>query len=142
MDLPDLRDRVCQRLAERLPDGVTVNGQYSPVLELQPGGCAVVVQPLSLMMAFADRTRREYEPKLSVTVSMPLGADRDAVGDAVLRQAALIIRELHGVSFGPFVCRGVELADPILSETSLNQQNTATTQLILTFYGQEERKRD
>ena len=141
MNIPDLRDRVCERLANRLPD-VKVSASYNPVLMLDPDQCAVVVQPVSLVVAFADRTKRECEPRLSVTVSMLLGGDRDAVADAVLVMVERIVAELHGASFGGFVCRTCEVADPILSETVLAERNAATAQLVLTFYGQQERKRD
>ena len=141
MNIPALRDRVCDRLAERIP-GAKVSGAYAPILELAPDECAVVVQPVSLVVAFADRTKRECEPRLSVTVSMLLGGDRDAVADEVLRKVERVVQELHGVSFGGFVCRTCEIADPILSETVLTERNAATAQLVLTFYGTEDRKRD
>jgi hypothetical protein len=122
--------------------GAIVTGQYNPVLELAPDQCAITVQPVSLSVNFADRTRRECEPKLSVTVSKPLGGDRDAVADEALRVVDSIVQELHGAAFGGFVCRTCELADPILSETTLTERNAATAQLLVSFYGMEERKRD
>jgi hypothetical protein len=141
VNIPALRDRVTKHLSERLP-GVKVCGSYNPVLLLDPDECAVVVQPVSLVVAFADRTKRECEPRLSVTVSRLLGGDRDAVADAVLVMVERIVAELHGASFGGFVCRTCEVADPILSETVLAERNAATAQLVCAFYGQQERKRD
>ena len=140
MNIPKLRDSVADFLKEKLDGNTVISNLYYPIINLEPDEIGVNVQPRALDVNFADRSKRELLPQLSVTIIKRSGSNRNAACDDVLVTMSAIIRLVHGVTFGKCTCRSLETTEPLIDEDMIANQNVVISQIVLTFLGMEERK--
>lgn len=140
MSIPTIRNAIAEHLKSALADSdIVYSTAYQPVIELTESQTAITVQPVSLTAAFADRMRYTVEPTISITVMKRLGEDREAAGDHVLEMVDKVINVTIGVTFAGSVVKTCDIADPILLEDSISNQNVAASQIVLSLYSIENR---